>query len=233
MLITRHRILNAPAVIIGLILVLGGGAMHITTAKNSTASETSPANTSSEVAYQWNIGQKDVPLLGLSAGRLQAGFDQSLAFPAGRFDFAIFRSLNFDETEGKYLLPVLTRNKHFAFIEMVRSGAANTYLSADGFQLVEKNGIKIVKTSDGTSYLFTQYPDGEFRCATIKEAGGPTLFLLYTANGLMLHGVSDSLGRSVTFNYGKMGSNRSPKLGCPTWRASPARGSSAMATIHH
>jgi hypothetical protein len=29
--------------------------------------------------------------------------------------------------------------------------------------------------------------------------------LLYTANGLMLHGVSDSSGRSVTFNYGKNG----------------------------
>jgi hypothetical protein len=65
--------------------------------------------------------------------------------------------------------------------------------------------MKIVKTSDGTSYSFTQYPDGEFRCATIKQPNGPTLFLLYTANGLMLHGVSDSLGRSVTFNYGQNG----------------------------
>jgi hypothetical protein len=205
MLITRHRIFYAPAIVIGLALVLVIGVMHIAAAK-ATASETpNDANTKSDVAYQWNISQKDLPLLSLSAGRLQAGFDQSLAYPAGRFDFAIFRSLNFDETDGKYLLPVLTKDKHFAFIELARTGAANTYFSAEGFQLVEKNGMKIVKTSDGTSYMFTQYPDGEFRCATIKQANGPTLFLLYTANGLMLHGFNDSLGRSVTFNYGRDG----------------------------
>lgn len=192
--------------VIGLGLVLAIGVMHIAAAKNATASETSPdSDTRSDVAYQWNIGQRDLPLLSLNAGHLQAGFDQSLAFPAGRFDLAIFRNLNFDETEGKYLLPILTKDKHFAFIELSRAGAANTYLSAEGFQLVEKNGMKIVKTADGNSYLFTQYPDGEFRCATIKQLNGPTLFLLYTANGLMLHGVNDSLGRSVTFNYGKNG----------------------------
>jgi hypothetical protein len=206
MLINRHRIFCAQTIVIGLALVLAIGVMHIAAAKNATASETSPdSDTRSDVAYQWNIGQRDLPLLGLNAGHLQAGFDQSLAFPAGRFDLAIFRNLNFDETEGKYLLPILTKDKHFAFIELSRAVAANTYLSAEGFQLVEKNGMKIVKTADGTSYLFTQYPDGEFRCATIKQPNGPTLFLLYTANGLMLHGVNDSLGRSVTFNYGKNG----------------------------
>jgi hypothetical protein len=206
MLINRHRIFCAQTMVIGLGLVLAIGVMHIAAAKNATASETSPdSDTRSDVAYQWNIGQRDLPLLSLNAGHLQAGFDQSLAFPAGRFDLAIFRNLNFDETEGKYLLPILTKDKHFAFIELSRAGAANTYLSAEGFQLVEKNGMKIVKTADGNSYLFTQYPDGEFRCATIKQLNGPTLFLLYTANGLMLHGVNDSLGRSVTFNYGKNG----------------------------
>jgi hypothetical protein len=206
MLINRHRIFYAPTIVVGLVLVLATGVMHIAAAKNATASETSPdANTKSDVAYQWNIGQRDLPLLSLNAGHLQAGFDQSLAFPAGRFDLAIFRNLNFDETEGKYLLPILTKDKHFAFIELSHAGTANTYLSAEGFQLVEKNGMKIVKTADGASYLFTQYPDGEFRCATIKQPTGPTLFLLYTANGLMLHGVNDSLGRSVTFNYGKDG----------------------------
>src|SRR5215831_3901684 len=205
MLMSGQRISYAPKFVIGLVFGLAISAMHIAAAKNASASETAPdANTRSDVAYQWNMSQRDLPLLGLSAGRLQAGFDQLLAYPAGRFDFAIFRSLNFDETEGKYLLPVLTRHKHSAFIELTHSDCY-TYVSAEGFQLVEKNGMKIVKTPDGTSFTFTQYPDGEFRCATIKQANGPTLFLLYTANGLMLHGVNDSLGRSVTFNYGKNG----------------------------
>src|SRR5262249_38277960 len=49
------------------------------------------------------------------------------------------------------------------------------------------------------------YPDGEFRCANIKEPNGTTIFLLYSANGLALHGLMDSNGRSVTFNYAEHG----------------------------
>lgn len=203
MLTTGQRIFYALTIIVGLALVYGVGIVHIAAAKNATAGDTSPDANGSVVAYQWNISQREMPLLGLNAGRLQADFDQLLAYPAGRLDVAIFRSLNFDETEGKYLLPVLSRHRRFAFIELARS--SDGYLSAEGFQLVEKNGMKIVKSPDGTSFTFTQYPDGEFRCANVKQANGPTLFLLYTANGLMLHGVNDSLGRSVTFNYGKNG----------------------------
>ena len=204
MLINAQRIFYSPAIVIGAVLVLSAGLVRIAAAESSAAEISSDANTRSDATYQWNINQRDLPLLSLSAPRLQAGFDQRLAYPAGRFDLAIFRSLNFDETGGKYLLPVFTRDKHSAFIELIGNGAG-TYISAEGFQLIEKNGIKIVKTSDGTSYTFTQYPDGELRCATIKQTNGPTLFLLYTANGLMLHGVNDSLGRSLTFNYATNG----------------------------
>ena len=34
--------------------------------------------------------------------------------------------------------------------------------------------------------VHVRYPDGEFRCASIKEAGGANLSMLYTASGLML-----------------------------------------------
>jgi hypothetical protein len=45
----------------------------------------------------------------------------------------------------------------------------------------------------------------EQRCATIRQKTGGTLNLLYTANGLVLHGAVDSTGRSLTFNYGREG----------------------------
>jgi len=209
MLINRLRISYARGILVGLLPVVALIVMQITAAKTVTLPDRSVDSTgSSEVAtvYQWNIGNNELPLIGLSATRLNVGFYQSLGYPTGQFDLAITRSLNFDEEGGgKYLLPTLTKDKGVAFIELTQTGTPGTYMSIEGIQLIEKSGMKIVKTFDGNSYTFTQYPDGELRCSTIKQVNGPTVFLLYTANGLMLHGVSDSSGRSVTFNYGKNG----------------------------
>ncbi|HYV24520.1 MAG TPA: hypothetical protein VE969_04725, partial [Pyrinomonadaceae bacterium] len=141
---------------------------------------------------------------GLSQDRLQPGFDQSLSYHATQFDFAIFKPLTFDEERGAFLLPAIAQN-HIAFIELTPATTARTYSSTTGIELLDRDTMKIVKTADGTKYLFVRYPDDEFRCASIKEATGATLNLLYTANGLSLHGLVDSTGRSVTFNYGKQG----------------------------
>jgi hypothetical protein len=209
MLINRLRTSYVRGILVGLVPLVALIVMQIAAAKTAMwPDRPSDATSSSEVAtpYQWNISNKELPLIGLSAPRLNAGFDQSLGYPTGNFDLAITRSLNFDEEGGgKYLLPTLTKDKGVVFVEMTRTGVPGTYMSIEGLQLVEKSGMKIVKTFDGTSYIFTQYPDGELRCSTIKQVNGPTLFLMYAANGLVLHGVSDSSGRSVTFNYGKHG----------------------------
>src|SRR5436190_10213515 len=208
MLINRLQISYVRGILVGLLPIFALIVMQIAAAKTVTLPDHPVDSTGSEVAtsYQWNIGDKELPLIGLSAARLNVGFDQSLVYPTGQFDLAITHSLNFDEEGGgKYLLPTLKKDKGVAFIEMTRTGVPGTYMSIEGIQLVEKSGMKIVKTFYGTSYIFTQYPDGELRCSTIKQVNGPTLFLLYTANGLMLHGVSDSNGRSVTFNYGQHG----------------------------
>ena len=154
--------------------------------------------------FKWNVAEKNEPLLGLSQDRLQPGFDQSLSYHATQFDFAIFKPLTFDEERGEFLLPAIAQNR-IAFIELTPATTANSYRSTIGIELLDRDGMKIVKTADGTKYLFVRYPDNEFRCASIKEPTGVTLNLLYTANGLALHGVVDSTGRSVTFNYGKQG----------------------------
>jgi hypothetical protein len=193
---------------VGVISLLALIVLQIAAAKTVTLPELPDDSTSGPEAaanYQWNLKDKELPLLGLSAPRLSIGFDQSLAYPTGQFDLVISRNLAFDEETGNYLVPALTKEKTVGFIELTPTGVTNTFISADGIELVEKSGMKVLKTHDGASYLFTQYPDGELRCSTIKQADGPTLYLLYTANGLMLHGVSDSSGRSVTFNYGKNG----------------------------
>jgi len=155
-------------------------------------------------AYKWNVGDRELPLLGFPGTRLVTGLDQTLSYPLAQFSYPIFQALTYDEAHGRYLLPShsgLAKDIHF--IEFAPTELKNTYLSSDGsnVKLVDNDNMKTVRTSDGTRYIFVRYPDGEFRCANIKDASGVSLNLLYTANGLMLHGVVDAAGRTITFNY--------------------------------
>jgi hypothetical protein len=114
--------------------------------------------------------------------------------------------LEFDKEHDKYLMPAVSRrDRNVIFIEFTRSGKSNIYLSREGLELVDQGNLKIIRAANGARFLFVQYSDGTLRCATIKENTGVTLNLIYTANGLALHGVVDSSGRSLTFNYGDEG----------------------------
>ena len=184
--------------------------MRTASAKDRSATESPRATRALEresagTIYQWNIDDKEEPLLGLAQDHLNTGFDQSLSYATEQFDFLIFRALTFDDEQKKYLLPVISKEKNHTFIEFAETGTANLYVSSDGAELLDKDSFKILKAADGAKYLFVRYPNGEFRCATIKRTDGATLNLLYSANGLALHGVVDSSGRSVTFNYDAQG----------------------------
>jgi hypothetical protein len=165
-------------------------------------------STSAATLFKWNVADKQLPLLSLSGDRLQPGFDHSLSFPLDQFSFPIFQALNYDDEHGRYLLPTISQEgKGVHFIEFVPSEIKNTFTSTDGtnIKLVDNDNLKTVRAADGTKYSFVRYPDGEFRCAGIKDAQGDYLSLLYTANGLTLHGVVDSSGRTITFNYARDG----------------------------
>jgi hypothetical protein len=169
---------------------------------------TKPANPATPVAHTWNLGNRELPLLGLESSRLTPGFDQSLTYPLGQFGFPIFQALNYDDEHGRFLLPSIDRTgRDLHFIEFAPTETRNTYVSIDGqnIKLIDNDTLKTFRTVDGTKYVFVRYPDGEFRCASIKAPSGSSISLLYTANGLMLHGVVDSSGRTITFNYGRNG----------------------------
>ena len=100
---------------------------------------------------------------------------------------------------------ILRRDRKLIFIEFSRLGRTNIYSSREGLELVDQGNLKIIRAANGARFLFVQYSDGTLRCATIKESTGVTLNLIYTANRLALHGVVDSSGRSLTFNYGDEG----------------------------
>ena len=133
--------------------------------------------------------------------RARAGHGQD-----SQFDFPIFKSLEFDKEHDKYFMPaVLRRDRELILIDFTRAGKTNTYLSREGLVLIDQGNLKIIRAGNGARFLFLQYPDGILRCAAIKEDANVTLYLIYAANGLALHGVVDSLGRSLTFNYGDEG----------------------------
>jgi hypothetical protein len=169
---------------------------------NSSASE------NTFVAYKWNVSEKYAPLLELTTDRLRPGFDHSLSYPMAQFNFAILKTLSFDQESKKYSLPAIAKaTKAIYFIEFAPTAKANNYVSLGGsnIELNDKDSMKTVRTSDGTKYIFVRFPDDEFRCATIREAGGATLNLVYSANGLELHRIMESTGRTITFNYNDNG----------------------------
>jgi len=174
----------------------------------SRAGESFDSAEAESTAYRWNVDDKRSPLLGLPDATLKPGLDRSITYPMAQFNFPIFQSLSYDEENGRYLLPSISREgKGVHFIALEPTESKNTYASTDGtnLKLIDNDSLKTVRAGDGTRYIFVRYPDGEFRCAGIKDAGGANLSMLYTANGLMLHGVVDSSGRTLTFNYGGAG----------------------------
>jgi hypothetical protein len=203
------------ATLISKIKVDGGRArIRFIELKPATAGSVEPAAAS----FTWNVSDRGLPLLGLPNTHITPGLDQSLSYPLGQFSFPIFQALNYDDEHGRYLLPSLSReSKGVHFIEFAPGETKNTYTSIDGanLKLIDNDSMKVVGTSDGTRYIFVRYPDGEFRCASIKDSSGTSLSLLYTANGLMLHGLVDSSGRTITFNY----ANDGIKSVTQTWMA--------------
>lgn len=160
------------------------------------------------INYNWNVNDKEAPLIDFVDERIKPGLEHSLAYRMGQFRFPIFETLNYDEERGLYLLPSrASAGPETRFIEFAPTDAKSTYTSTDGsnIRLIDNDSMKTIRTSDGTKYIFVRYPDGEFRCASIKDASGASLNLLYTANGLMLHGIVDANGRSVRFNYDSAG----------------------------
>src|SRR5262249_46062242 len=182
----------------------GIAVWRVAAAKNRTGFVLVEESGNRAPAFKWNTVETGLPLLGLAPGPLRPGIDQSLTYRADQINFPIFKSLAF--AEGKYMMPAISeQNQDLVFVEFTLTDAPHTYAAGEGLKLVDKGNLKIVQTAGGVRFLFVQYPDGEFRCATINQNQSATLNLLYTANGLVLRSVVDATGRSLTFNYGMRG----------------------------
>ena len=210
------KLILIPSLVLALVLcglvtnrvVIASASGDAAPDSNAGASESHDSAPGESTEYRWNVDDQRSPLLGLPDANLKPGLDRSITYPVASFNFPIFQALSYDEENGRYLLPSISReSKGVHFIALEPTASKNTYASTDGtnLRLIDNDSLKTVRAGDGTRYIFVRYPDGEFRCASIKDVNGANLSMLYAANGLMLHGVVDAGGRTLTFNYAKAG----------------------------
>ncbi|HEX6187530.1 MAG TPA: hypothetical protein VFZ40_05595 [Pyrinomonadaceae bacterium] len=174
----------------------------------ASMSTANPAESESAPNFEWNIKDKELPLLTLDEERLPAKLDQLLTYPIDQFRVLVFQFLRRDDARGRYQLQAISNvSKEVHFIEFESMGDGKTFLAIDGsgLELIDQGTLKIIRAGGGAKLLFIEYPDGEFRCASIKHANGANLNFLYAANGLALRGVVDSFGRTIRINYDATG----------------------------
>jgi hypothetical protein len=159
------------------------------------------AASNAPATYDWNLKQAQRPLLNLP-DQIDAAFDLSLAYPMGQFRFPLFQSLQFNERSNRYILLLSAKNgRRGQTIELKEAGAGR-YVSTDssGVYLLDNKGVKTIRASDDTEYTFVRFNDGTTRCIRIKAAEGSITTLVYSKDNL-IHGLVDSLGRTIRFNY--------------------------------
>ena len=106
---------------------------------------------------------------------------------------------NWDHSTHAYMLITPSGGR----VEMKQVGSSNTYESADGSftQLTFSGSVPVVRTTDGTQYVFGTQVSAEWRCTQIKDRNGNYISATYdTSNGHILT-VTDTLARTINFNY--------------------------------
>jgi hypothetical protein len=152
--------------------------------------------------YDWNLKQTERPLLSLP-DQINRGFDLSLAYPMGQLRFPLMQSLQFNERSNKYTLLLVSRvGGNGQMVELRAAGTPGKYVTANNSDvyLVDNRGVKIIRASDNTEYTFVRFSDGTTKCIRVKPAAGSVIMLVYTKDNL-LHGIEDSIGRTIKFNY--------------------------------
>ena len=139
-MVSNRQPLTLALILFSLVVSLAGGSWVSAnpsaafTPRNATLQFAAfSASTNARLAYRWNMEDHQAPLLGFAEERIRGLFDHTLTYSSEGFDFPIFKALNFDEREGKYLLPTISRESgSLHFIEFAPAGSPNTYASADG-----------------------------------------------------------------------------------------------------
>lgn len=165
--------------------------------------------------YRWNLSNDTLPLISLP-DHVDEGIDLSLTYSLDQFEFPLFQSLYYNERAGKYILMVFPQvgrysqaadqpgqlNRRAEFIDLKRVEGQEQFAASgpSGLRLTDLGSVKLLQTSEGTTYTFTTLADGELHCSQIKDHAGVVLKLEYTDDS-SIKTITDSWGRSVNFSY--------------------------------
>jgi hypothetical protein len=170
---------------------------------DKAGSETSESFEASNAlaTYDWNLKQTQRPLLNLP-DQINAAFDLSLAYPMGQSGFPLFRALQFNDRTNQYSLSLSAKTGRQERLIKLKEVGTGRYVATDssGVYLLDNKGVKTIRTSDETEYTFVRFNDGTTRCIRIRSGEGRVTTLVYSKTNV-IHGLVDSLGRTIRFNY--------------------------------
>jgi RHS repeat-associated protein len=87
-------------------------------------------------------------------------------------------------------------------VEMKQVGSSTVYESADStYTQLTEGSSPVVRTTDGTQYVFGQAVSGEWRCTQVKDRNGNYITAQYNPANGHTTSITDTLGRTVNFNY--------------------------------
>jgi YD repeat-containing protein len=126
--------------------------------------------------------------------------DRGALGPGFRLGFATVQGPFFDAQVARNVYVVVTSSGDK--VELRQIGTTSTYESGDSshLQLIAGSGGLLLRTTDGTQITYSPSVDSEWRATGIEDRNGNVMSVSYMWWGDVLS-VSDTLGRTVTFNY--------------------------------
>jgi hypothetical protein len=152
--------------------------------------------------FHWNLSDDDLPLISLP-DHVDRGIDLSLSYSMDQFQFPLFQSLYYNVRVGKYILMVIPnegRRAEFIDLDPVKGAGQFAAKGNSHLRLVDKGYTKVLSTSEGATYTFAHFADGEFHCSRISDRNGVVIKLKYT-NDASIDSIADALGRTISFSY--------------------------------
>jgi hypothetical protein len=152
--------------------------------------------------YSWNLHDIDLPLMRLPE-QLSGNIDLSITYSLDQFQFPLFQTLHFNSRAGKYVLMVMTKKSlrtDFIVLDPVNARDLFQARGNSKLSLMDQGDFKVLTASDGTTYTFEEFPDGELHCSRINGGNDVVINIEYTSAS-SIETITDDTGRTINFKY--------------------------------
>jgi RHS repeat-associated protein len=132
---------------------------------------------------------------------IQYNADHGTPAPGFQLGLPRLQAQYFNTDDNSYAYMVVTPSG--GRVEMKQVGATNVFESADSTytQLGFSGSTPIVRTTDGTQFIFGMEVGAEWRCTMIRDRNGNYISATYDSTTGHILTVTDTLGRVLNFNY--------------------------------